>query len=229
MKKKLVILLLLSALSINVISCGGSESDSNSKQTEVIKEDSAETPADAEGKEDDTQPEDGTAENEDDTLEALGDVDVEKELFDVTITLPSQYVGETTQEELNEQAAQFGYKVTKNDDGSATYVMTKSQHKEMLNNLANEFHSALSDIAGSEDYPNITEITANENFTDFKVTTKSAEPDMSESFLSIAFYMYGGMYNIFSGEDVDNIHIDFINADTGEIISSSDSSDTGSQ
>lgn len=221
--------MLLSALSINVISCGGSESDSNSKQTEVSKEDSAETPEDAKEKEDDTQPEDGTAENEDDTLEALGDVDVEKELFDVTITLPSQYVGETTQEELNEQAAQFGYKVTKNDDGSATYVMTKSQHKEMLNNLANEFHSALSDIAGSEDYPNITEITANENFTDFKVTTKSAEPDMSESFLSIAFYMYGGMYNIFSGEDVDNIHIDFINADTGEIISSSDSSDTGSQ
>lgn len=221
--------MLLSALSINVISCGGSESDSNSKQTEVSKEDSAETPEDAKEKEDDTQPEDGTAENEDDTLEALGDVDVEKELFDVTITLPSQYVGETTQEELNEQAAQFGYKVTKNDDGSATYVMTKSQHKEMLNNLANEFHSTLSDIAGSEDYPNITEITANENFTDFKVTTKSAEPDMSESFLSIAFYMYGGMYNIFSGEDVDNIHIDFINADTGEIISSSDSSDTGSK
>ena len=51
---------------------------------------------------------------------------------------------------------------------------------------------------------------------------------MSESFLPVAFYMYGGMYSILSEEDTGNIHVDFINAYTGEVISSSDSSDTGS-
>ena len=46
---------------------------------------------------------------------------------------------------------------------------------------------------------------------------------MNESFSTMAFYMYGGMYNIFNGTEVDNIHVDFVNADSGEIISSSDS------
>lgn len=209
MKKKLVLLLLLSVMSVHAVSCGSSESPKNPKQTE----DSKESSADSEETETSIQPES----NRD-----------EKELADITITLPALYVGETTQEELDEKAAQYGYKVTKNDDGSATYVMTKTQHKQMLNSFAEELHTALDEIAGSEDYPNITEIKANENFTDFKVTTKSAEPDMSESFLPVAFYMYGGMYSILSEEDTGNIHVDFINADTGEVISSSDSSDTGS-
>ena len=41
----------------------------------------------------------------------------------------------------------------------------------------------------------------------------------------IVFYMYGGMYAIFNGSDVGNIHVDFVNADSGEIINSADSSD----
>lgn len=40
--------------------------------------------------------------------------------------------------------------------------------------------------------------------------------------------MYGGMYNVFNGTTVDNVHVDFVNADTGEIISSSDSKDMAS-
>ena len=39
--------------------------------------------------------------------------------------------------------------------------------------------------------------------------------------------LYGGMYNIFNGTPVDNVHVDFINADSGEIINSADSSDIG--
>ena len=43
----------------------------------------------------------------------------------------------------------------------------------------------------------------------------------------MAFYTYGGMYAIFNGETVDNIHVDFVNTDTGEVISSANSSDMG--
>ena len=63
----------------------------------------------------------------------------------------------------------------------------------------------------------------NFSITEFTVTTKSSALDMNESFSTMAFYMYGGMYNIFNGTEVDNIHVDFVNADSGEIISSSDS------
>ena len=40
--------------------------------------------------------------------------------------------------------------------------------------------------------------------------------------------MMAGVYNTFNGTPVDNVHIDFVNADTGEVISSSDSADSGS-
>ena len=36
------------------------------------------------------------------------------------------------------------------------------------------------------------------------------------------------MYGIFAGEEADNVHVDFVNADSGEIISSANSEDMGS-
>lgn len=80
-------------------------------------------------------------------------------------------------------------------------------------------------MIGSDDYPNITDIKANSDFTNFTVTTTSTYLDLAESMSIIVFYMYGGMYAIFNGSDVDNIHVDFVNTDSGEIINSADSSD----
>ncbi len=95
----------------------------------------------------------------------------------------------------------------------------------MLESISENLNNTLSEMVGSESTPNITAIEANENFTDFKVTTTNNELSLSESFSVMTFYVYGGMYAIFSGETVDNIHVDFINATSGEIIESSNSSD----
>ena len=157
-------------------------------------------------------------------LDALGDINVDEGIFDVNLTIPAEYVGDATQEDLDQQAAEYEYKVTKNDDGTATYTMTKTQHKKILDDMANSINSTLSEYVNSEDYPNITNITANENFTSYTITTKSTEPDMNESLLPMALYVQSGVYFIFAGEDVDNVHVDFVNADTGETISSLDSS-----
>jgi len=162
-------------------------------------------------------------------LEAIGDVDVDKGLFNVTLTIPKDFVGETTQEKLDESVKEKGYKsATLNSDGSVTYVMTKAQHEEMLVGIRESIDKSLSEMVGSSDYPNITNVEHNDNYTSFTITTKNAEPDMSESFSVMALYMYGGMYGIFSGEEVDNVHVDFKNADSGEIISSANSEDMGS-
>lgn len=216
MKKRLFVLMMIGVLSCTTIACG--ENTSTKENFKNTEEASAQEDAESNSEESST-----------DDLNALGDIEVKEELFDVNLTLPAEYVGETTQEELDASAAELGYKVVLNDDGSATYTMTKGQHKKFLENLRTEFTNALNEIAGSEEYPNFTEITANDNFTNFTVTTTSTELNMTESFSVLAFYMYGGMYNIFSGENVDNVHVDFVNADTGEIISSSDSADMASE
>ena len=204
MKNRLYTLLLITVLSISAIACGGSDSQNKSTQEE------SESQTDEELSE----------------LEAIGDVEVDKNLFSVELTIPAEYVGDSTQDELNKIAEEKGFKsITLNEDGSATYIMTKNQHKEMLEELTAEFNSALSEMVGSEDYPNFTNIEANSDFTEFTITTTSTELGFNESFSVIAFYMYGGMYNAFNGTPVDNVHVDFVNAESGEIISSSDSKD----
>ncbi len=215
MKKKLITLLLVSALTVS--GCGDSDTPAANAPAET-EAPAAETP----------ENESSEADSENiSELDSLGDVEVEQQLFDVTITIPADYVESTTQEELDEAVKEHGYKATLNEDGSATYVMTKSQHKEMMDELTSSMQESLDSMAGSEEYPNITSVTANSDFTEFTVTTTNSKPDLTESFSVMAFYMYGGMYNIFNGTEVDNIHVDFVNADSGEVISSSDSSSLG--
>ena len=57
-------------------------------------------------------------------------IEVDENLLTVELTIPADFVGETTQEELNQTAKEEGLKsITLNEDGSATYVMTKKKHK----------------------------------------------------------------------------------------------------
>ena len=230
MKKRVFAVIMAMALVTSVFTGCGKEAG-ESQSTAPVVEDQVEQSADTE---EPTESAEAAAEAEtsDDgmkQLEAIGDVDVDKGLFNVTLTIPKDFVGETTQEKLDESVKEKGYKsATLNSDGSVTYVMTKAQHEEMLVGIRESIDKSLSEMVGSSDYPYITNVEHNDNYTSFTITTKNAEPDMSESFSVMALYMYGGMYGIFSGEEVDNVHVDFKNADSGEIISSANSEDMGS-
>lgn len=212
MKNKIVLMIL--AVTLAISGCGSTSKPVSTESASAESQNESDT--------DDSQVESSD-------LDALGDVEVEKELFDVTINIPSDYISATTQEELDEAVAELGCKATLNEDGSATYVMTKQQHKKLMDDMANNINTALNEMIESEDYPNITNVSANSDFTEFTVTTKNTEPDLSESLAVMGFYMYGGMYHIFDGTEVDNIHVDYVNADSGEIISSSDSKDMASE
>ena len=218
MKKKFIALLICT--SIIFTGCGSATSASSDNQEEETTNAESEDSSSGEGSEE--------AEKSSE-LDSLGDIEVDDDLFDVTITIPADYVSSTTQEELDAEVAEVGCKATLNDDGSATYVMTKKQHKKLMDDIATNINDSLNKMVGSEDYPNITSVTANSDFTEFTVTTKNAEPDMSESFAVMSFYMFGGLYHIFNGTTVDNIHVDYVNADSGEVISSADSSDMANE
>lgn len=154
-------------------------------------------------------------------------------LPDVTIVYPADMVGEdATQEQLDQEVAESNGDIksaTLNDDGTATYVMDGAYHKQMLQDFADSINGELEAMVGSEDYPNFTAIEANDDFTSFTVTTKSTTLDLNEAFSVMGFYFYGGMYGVLSGDEAENIHVDFVNADTGEIIESSDSSESSSE
>ncbi len=156
-------------------------------------------------------------------------IEVDEGLFDVTLTIPKDFVGSATQEELDKAAKEKGFtSITLNSDGSATYVMTKSKHKEIIAETAENINQSLREIVGSEDYPNITNVTANADYTRFTITTKNSTPDLSESLAAISMYMYGGMYAAFSGNKDVVIYVDYVNASSGSIIRSVNSSSMGS-
>ena len=158
--------------------------------------------------------------------ESDGSIGVDENLLTVEVTMPAEFVEDTTQEALDAAVAESKCKsATLNEDGSVTYVMTKAQHKKMLKETTEWMEESLAELPGSDEYPNVVSVEANDNFTEFKVTTTNTELDMDESFSVLLYYMYGAMYNIVSGEDVDNINVKFINAATGEIIEEANSSD----
>ncbi len=227
MKRKAMALLLSVCLIGSLLSgCGQDKSDnsalSDAPEAETTENatDEAETPAD-----DTAVTDSGDTMSE---IEAIGNVEVDKGLFDVTLTIPKDFMGETTQEELDQMAKEKGYQsITLNSDGSATYVMTKAQHKELVEGVAESLNESLAEMVGSEDYPNITAAEANGDFTNFTITTKNTETDMMEAMSVLALYMYGGMYAVFSGDKVDNIHVDFVNEASGNVIDSYDSKNLG--
>ena len=168
-----------------------------------------------------------TQESEESAIEDIGKVEVEQKLLSVEITVPADFVGETTQADLDANVSAGKFLSAKlNDDGSVTYKMTKGQHKEVMEGIKESIVEALDEMIASEDY-SFTKIEPNSDFTKFKVTTTSSELNLAKSFSVLAFYMYGGMYNVFNGTEVENIAVDFINEATGQIMNSANSRDMG--
>lgn len=153
---------------------------------------------------------------------ASGDgLNVEKNLFSVTLTYPASMVDEgTTQDSLNDEIKGIdGIKsATLNEDGSVTYIMTKAYHKQIVDDMAQTIDESMAEMVGSEDYPNFTNVEANEDYTVFTVTTKSKALSLDESLSLLQFYTEGAFYSVVSGNNADSIHVDFVNADTGEVI-----------
>lgn len=212
MKKTFVTLLFCFLLSAIAIGCGSKEKEEDSKEPNTSSE---ETGGDDESETGDLS-----------DLDGLGDIGVDDGLFNVKLNIPADYIGDTTQEELDKIASEGEFKsITLNEDGSATYIMTKKQREKMLGEIRDDIIEGCNDMVTSGDYPSFTSIDVNDNVTEFTVRTKSTELDLEESFSVMAFYMYGGMYSIFSGEEIDNVSVTFVNDETGDVIEVANSSD----
>ncbi len=193
MRRKMQICAAACALALCLTACGGGAASSAA----VVSDAAASTSASEDG------------------------LNVEKNIFSVTLTYPASMVDEgTTQDSLNNEISGIdGIKsATLNEDGSVTYIMTKAYHKQIMDDMAQTIDESMAEMVGSEDYPNFTKVEANEDYTVFTVTTKSKALSLDESLSLLQFYTEGAFYNVVSGNDADSIHVDFVNADTGEII-----------
>ncbi len=81
----------------------------------------------------------------------------------------------------------------------------------------------------SGNYPTFQEITANDDYTEFVVQLSSSELGLTEAMSVLGFYMFGGIYHAFNGTQPDDIVVKFVNAETGELIEESHSSEMGGE
>jgi hypothetical protein len=158
-----------------------------------------------------------------DSLAALGDIESKNGIFTDTVEIPADLCSDLDQ--MLKEAEEQGYKAEKTESGGIRYHLSKKQHAEMLEIQSKAIREELGKLAGSETCPNVTEITANDDFTVFTVKTTNAEPDINETFSAYGLMLYGAMYGSLSGKEPENVRVEYVNADSGALLTTLDSKD----
>lgn len=140
----------------------------------------------------------------------------------ISLTIPSEYVYGASQDDLNKAAEAGGYEsITLNENGTATYVITEDQHKQMLLDLAKGINEGLQNIPGSDEYKDVTKVSANSDFTSYEIYTSNTGADYDTSMVVMVLKMYSTMYYAFDGVSDQLIHYDFYNVNN-ELIATLD-------
>ena len=157
-------------------------------------------------------------------LEAIGDVEVENGFLTVSITLPKDLVtDEVNQKKLDAEAGNSYLSAKLNNDGTVTYKLTKAQYRAMLDGITEGMKESFKEMIDNENY-SIADIKHNDTYSMFDVTLDTDTVGLGDSFTVLAFYMYGGLYGIFSGNRADNVIVNFYNP-AGNLIESGNSAE----
>lgn len=156
-------------------------------------------------------------------------VAVDEGLLTATINLPNSFFesfdttaeayvekmqADSTEEELFKE-------VVLNDDGSVTLKMSKSKYNKMMDEMAKSINDSIQEmISDTETYSNFADIKTNSDFTEFNITLANGQVSLVESFSVIAFYMYGGIYQMFTENPNMDIKVNFYDT-AGNLIDTS--------
>ncbi|MDZ5712617.1 hypothetical protein [Jeotgalibacillus haloalkalitolerans] len=169
--------------------------------------------------EEDTSNGSGTAEDSKENKEEQS-VEVDKGLLNVELTLPASMFEGQDIDQLIAEAKEDGAKdVTKNDDGSLTYKMSKSDHKEMMQEIEAGMEESLNELITGEDFVSIKDISHNDSFDEFTVTVeKEAFENSFDGFGILTLGMTGMIYQVYDGEDIDSakVTVSIVDEATGE-------------
>lgn len=194
--KKILILPLTLLLSILLVAC------SQDKESESVKK----------------------SDNADKAAEETKDesVKVDKGLLNVEITIPaSLFEGQDIDSAINEVKKEGVKEVIKNDDGSVTYKMSKSVHKEMMKEMEKSILDTIEEIKTSKDFASIKDVTYNKSFTEFTITVNKEQFENGfDAMASMGLALKGMYYQLFSGIDSEKFKVTVIFKDdsNGEVI-----------
>ncbi|WP_174727688.1 hypothetical protein [Mesobacillus harenae] len=147
-------------------------------------------------------------------------IEVDKGLLSVEVTLPaSMFEGEDIESTIA-SAEEDGIEVTKNDDGSLTYNMSKSKHKQMLQEMETDLKTTVEEMKNSEEFTSIQNITHNNSFSEFRlVVDKAAYENSFDGFAAFGLGFSGMFYQLFDGASPDRLEVKILveDAASGEV------------
>ena len=174
--------------------------------------------------------------------EDTADIGLTKEVSDLpdaTITIPSTLVGNEADTLLpvtpEADMEQTGDETTSSEETDetapaqapmVTYQMDGDTRVEVLNDIARELEESVNAVlADKYYYPDITNISVNEDATEFTIFLNSEKPNLYESTLMLSFYTIGNKYQIYMGVPAEEAVTTVIykNAETGEELARTDS------
>lgn len=205
MKKKLLSVFFVSTLVLGA--CGG-ENTSSENDEEVSDE--------VENLSEDTEAED----NED------GKVEVDKKIINVDVTIPASLLEfdddeEIDIDEIKKEAKESGIKkVVQNDDDSVTYTMSKSTHRELLDEMEKGVEETIDEIINDEDFISIKDIKVNKNYDKYElIVDKEGFENSLDGFGVLGVALNSMYYQLFEGVEPDDyeVIIDIKDEETGEV------------
>lgn len=170
----------------------------------------------------------GTTKAPEGTTQETNALKAEENLLSVELTIPASLIGDDAATLDKEAKAAGVNEITQNEDGSVTIKMSKAAHQKMLDEYKGGIDESLAEMLNDkETYPSFTEITYNEDLTEFTVKVDPATYGDLEALSAIGLYIAGNIYQALNTVPEDQIKtiVNFVNKDTGEIIETGDSSE----
>lgn len=137
----------------------------------------------------------------------------------VDVTLPAALFSDQTEEDVKKAAEENGYLgCTINENGSVTYTMTESKHREMLDELVSRADESIAELIGK--VASFTKINHNSDMSEFSIYMDAEKATMFDKLYAVAFYTVGAYYQSFAGKSADKIDviIKFIDSETNEVL-----------
>ena len=102
------------------------------------------------------------------------------------------------------------------DDGSMVYTLNKDQQKKWKEYLKSSLDAAIKDVlSDKETYPNIEDMTYNDDMTKFNINISSADNmTMSEAFVGYLPLFFAPLYQEVNGIDEDKVDYKIISTDS---------------
>lgn len=151
-----------------------------------------------------------------------GPLKVDKGLLNVEVTIPASFFEGQDIDTVISEAKNDGVKeVVMNEDGSLTYKMSKSEHKEMMKELEVGMLEAIEEIKTSGDFSSIKDVTYNKSFSEYTLLVNKEEFENSlDTIASFGLAITGMYYQLFSGVDSEKYKVTVIFKDeaNGEVI-----------